>query len=160
MALPVVERIGLEIVKRLERSRMPGIKVVRPDREGKNYTKSDGTIVVRQDESVENEELSHEGNPPAIAFDCNFEIFCFVRDVSIKSPEYITACNRFAAQINYALTHPETDPGSWYQFGGNSINAKVINKGSFTDENAAAGVNVTLKVTYRVSENDYTEARA
>lgn len=160
MALPVIERIALEIINRIETAGIFSARVIRPARDGRNYTKSHGTIVMHQLESVSNLPASHEGNPPAMAYDCTFNLFCFIREVPDNEPEYSAACNVFASAIIAAITTPETNPAIWYTLGNNAIDTLVGAHSQFTDNDATAGVLIPVKVTYRVSETDHTEARA
>jgi hypothetical protein len=161
MTLPVVERIANEIVTRLETK---FLKVVRPERTGKNVSPEDGKIIVDQQASVENPSLHHAGNPMAVAYDVNFSVYCYVRESTVDSQfpiSYASACNAVAAEVISAITTPATSPATWYLFGGDAINARV---GQHTPVVNAAGnsigINVPIYVTYRVSENDHTQARA
>lgn len=159
MTLPVIERIAQELISRIEAGGIPDARVVRPARDGRNYTKTHGTIVMHQLESIYNQQLSHEGNPPAIAYDVVFNLFCFIREVPAEAPEYATACNVFASDVARAINNPETSPSTWHTFGDNAINANVGSFSQFVDNDATAGVLLPIQITYRVSETDHTVAR-
>ncbi len=159
--LPVVERIAASIEARLLTQ---FLKVVRPDQKGKLISPEDGKIILDQRDSIPNEELSHPGNPPAIAFDVAFDVYCYVRD-ALSDGDYAfsfaTSCNIIYSRVAYALTNPATDPSSWYTFDGNAINSKLGDYSLIADSNGdSVGIKFPIEVTYRVSENDYTEARA
>ena len=161
MALPVIERIAIEIISRLETLIDDGYSVVRPDREGTNISPVDRSIVVRQLPSQPNMLLSHAGNPPAMAFNVVFMCVCNVRNTLDDEPAYDTACNRAASEIIAAIANPEVSPSTWYTFDGNAINAQIgANTPYISSDGSRAGVIVPILITYRVSETDHTEARA
>lgn len=159
MSTPIIELAALELAKRINDSNIPNINLIRPDREGKTYSQTDGTIVLRQGPSTKNELLSHEGNPPAIAFDCVFEVFVFIREVPEDEPAYIAACNRYATQIIYAITHPTDSPSTWYTLAGNVLDVRIGEHSPFISDKGSGGVMLPIRVIYRVSENDHTVAR-
>jgi len=163
-ATPVIESVALEIIDRLESEDMvsAGYCVVRPDREGTNISPVDRSIVIRQTPSTANMQLSQEGNPPAMAFDCVFLVVCSIRNVygDANQIQYDTACNRAASDIIYALTNPTSSPSTWYTLDGNAINTMIgAHSPYISREGERAGVIVPVRVTYRVSENDHTVAR-
>lgn len=135
--------------------------VVRPDRLGEGYTPEDAMIEVTQGDSSRNDELSCPGNPPAIAYDVEFEINCFVRQSDFDVAAYNTLQNERGAQIVKAITGEATDPGAWHTMAGNAMISDIGDitefKKSVGDHN---GVSVALRVTYRVSENNQYTVRA
>lgn len=158
MALPVIERIAIEILDRLEG--LDDYTVNRPDREGTNITPVDRSIVLRQQPSQPNPQLSCHGNPPAMAFNVVFMAVCYVRNFHGDEAAYDTACNQSAADVIYAITHPATNPAGWWTFAGNAVHASIGASTPFVNsEGKRAGVVVPVQITYRVSENDHTEAR-
>jgi hypothetical protein len=160
MALPVIERIALEIMNRLETLIDDGYSFTRPDREGTNISPVDKSIVLRQQPSQPNMLLSHEGNPPAMAFNVVFMCVCNVRNVFGDEAAYDSACNRAAAEIIAAIANPTISPSTWYTFDGNAVNAQIgANSPYIASDGARSGVIVPILITYRVSETDHTEAR-
>ena len=160
MALPVVERIANEILDRLNTLIDDGYSFVRPDREGTNISPVDKSIVLRQMPSTANAVLSQHGNPPAMAFDCVFMCVCNVRNVFDDEPAYDTACNRAASEIIAAIANPSVSPTTWYTFDGNAVNAQIGASTPYVSSvGTRSGVIVPILITYRVSENDHTEAR-
>ena len=81
----VVENIALEIKRRLEQITTGNgysfsvCEVVRPDRLGQLIKPEDALIVLNQGDSTRNAEMDRPGNPPAVGYDVEFEINCFVR---------------------------------------------------------------------------------
>jgi hypothetical protein len=158
MALPIIEKIAVEITDRL--STLEDYTVVRPDREGTNVSPVDRLIVLRQMPSTQNDALSQHGNPAAIALDCVLMCICHVRNLYVHESEYDSACNQAATDIIGAITNPVSSPSTWYTFDGNAINCRIgANTPYISSEGVRAGVVVPLLITYRVSENDHTEAR-
>jgi hypothetical protein len=158
---PVIERIVDVIVQRISEANIANASVVRPDREGRNISTSDGSIIVHQKQIVPNQNATHHGNPPAQAFDVLFHIQCFVRNQNEQENAYSSACNRVSADVIRALTNPPTDPALWYQFNGLAINARIGAQIPFTnDAGHHQGVILPLSVLYRVSENNHFEVRA
>jgi hypothetical protein len=161
MALPVIERIALEILDRLDTLIDDGYSISRPDREGTNISPVDRSIVVRQLPSQPNMLLSHAGNPPAMAFNVVFMCVCNVRNTFGNEAAYDTACNQAATEIIAAIANPSVSPSTWYTFDGNAINAQIgANTPYISNDGARSGVIVPILINYRVSETDHTEARA
>ena len=167
MATTVIELIALEIVRRLEQITTENdysfdvTGVVRPDRLGQSSTPEDKGIEVTQGDSIRNEELSHPGNPPAIAYDTDFEINCFVRSSDFDQTAFNIDQNERGGQIIKAITQEATDPGLWYTMGGNAIICEIGDVKAFTQsEGNHNGVSVMIQVTHRTSETDPYTVRA
>jgi len=161
MATSVIELIALEIVRRLEQITTENdysfsvCSVVRPNRLGEGYSPEDKMIVVKQGDSIKNEDASYPGNPPAIAYDVSFEIACIVRSSDFDPDEYNPEQNERGAQIVKAITGEATDPGAWYTMEGNAVLADIGDVKQFAvSEGDHNGVTVDLSVLYRMSEND------
>lgn len=167
MATSVVELIALEIVRRLEQITTDNgytfsvCDVVRPDRLGKEFSPEDKMVIVKQGDSMRNNELSFAGNPPAIAYDVSFEIECFVRSSDFDPDEYHADQNERGSQIIKALKDEATDTGAWHNFEGNAVLADIGDVKQFnTSESDHNGVTVMLNIIYRTSENDPYTVRA
>jgi len=167
MPTPVVELIALEIVRRLEAITIENdytfsvCSVVRPNRLGEGYSPEDKMIVLTQGDSVRNDDLSHPGNPPAIAYDVKFEIECIVRTSDFDPDEYNPEQSERGSQIIKALRDEATDTGTWHTMDGNAVLADIGDVKQFPvsagDHN---GVTVDLNIIYRTSENDPYTVRA
>ena len=163
----VIENIALEIVRRLEQINTANgysfdvAGVIRPDRLS-DWSPEDGMIVVKQGDSTMNSDSSHPGNPPAIAFDTEFEIECFVRSSEHSDVEpYHTDQNERGAQVIKAITTEATDPGHWYTFDSNAILSSIGDVRNFgVSDGNHNGVTVAINVLHRQSENDPYQVRA
>jgi hypothetical protein len=167
MPTTVIETIAKEIVRRSEQITIANgytfdvAEVVRPDRVGVEVNPVEALIVVRQGDSVKNAELSCPGNPPAIAYDTQFEIECFVRLSDYACNEYQEIQSDRGAQIVKAITIEATDTGRWFSFEEKAINTELGDIKNFeTSEGNHNGVTVAMTVTYRVDENNPYNARS
>jgi hypothetical protein len=161
MSTTVIELIALEIVRRLEEITIDNgysfdvVAVVRPDREGKNYTPEDKLIEVTQGDSIRNTEMSLPGNPPATAYDTEFEINCFVRESDHDTTGYNAIQNERGSQIIKAIVNESTDVSTWHTLDGNALLAEIGDvKGYSTSDGHHNGVSVMLSVLHRQSETD------
>ena len=166
-AVPVPELIAEEIVDRLE-----GITtendyefdvsdVVRPNRQGTNFVARSLTMLVVLGDMRRNYDLSHEGNPPAIAYDLDINLHMIGTATDSGTGSQQTTPNDMAAAAIEALSQEATDPSMWYTLDGNCINTEVMsveNYSSFAGDHAGAVVNLTT--TFRVSETDPFTVRA
>lgn len=166
-AIPVIERIALEIVERLERITIANgftfdvSRVVRNDRMGTANSPEHLMMEVVQGDSQYNSDLMHPGNPPAIAWDTTFNIHCYVRESTRLETDVATTSNEMVAAVIMAITTPETSPTTWYQMGGNAIICDFESSQPFSpNDGSHAGATVPLLVTHRQSENDPYEVRA
>ncbi len=163
----IIENIALEIVRRLERITIANgysfdvPSVVRPDRLA-DWSPVDGLVLLKQSDSTMNLESSYPGNPPAIAFDTEFEIECFVRSSEHSDVQpYNVDQNERGAQIIKAITTEAVDDGKWYTFAENAVLASIGSVQNFgISEGNHNGVTVVLNVMHRQSENDPYQVRA
>lgn len=165
--LSVIEKIAVEIMRRLERISIDNgyvftpYAVTRPKRQAEDLSPEDGNIQLTQKDSVRNEDMSHPGNPPAIAYDVEFEINCFVRTSDFEDSDYDTIQNDRCCQVVKAITNEAEDPNRWYTFDDNAI---IADFGSFRpypqSDGNHNGITIPLMVTYRVSENNHYQVRA
>jgi hypothetical protein len=166
-AIPVIERIALEIVERLERISLANgftfdvKKVVRNDRLGTANTPEHLMMEVVQGVSQYNADLSHPGNPPAIAWDTTFNIHCYVRESQRLETDVATTSNEMVAAVIKAITTPATSPSTWYMMGDSAVIAEFESSEPFSPgDGSHAGATIPLSVTHRQSENDPYEVRA
>jgi hypothetical protein len=163
----VIENIATEIVRRLQRITVANgytfdvANVQRADRLGTSIVLENYLVLVVQQDSQPNEELSHPGNPPAIAFDATFNVHCFVRESDREESVMSTTSNEMAGQAMKAIANETNAPYKWWQMNGNSILTEFGTIGPYSEsEGVNAGVTLPLIVSYRVSENDPYEVRA
>jgi hypothetical protein len=159
MATPVSELIASVLESRLNLLTVDGdyettvCEVVRPTRLG-TWTPQDLQIVLTQDSPQINEELSYPGNPPAVAYEMQFNVRCHVMTDERDETAVDTTCNRFAADVVKAVCSTGTD---WYTMGGYAINAQWQAYENIDGSGSLDGVNVPLLVTFRTDEgNPYT----
>jgi len=158
---PVVERIADVLVARIKEANIFNVTVSRPDREGKNLSFTDGSVVVHQRSINMNPALICHGNPPAIAYDVQFELQCYVRNQNSESNSYSSACNKLGAQIIKAITNPIDDPAMWYTMDGLAVNTRSPGPmyPMLNDNGDRTGVTIPIVITYRVSEDNPYEVR-
>jgi hypothetical protein len=157
---PVIERIADTIMARIVQANIYKATVSRPDREGKNFTPSDRSVVIHQRSVVFNQASTHEGNPPAFAYDATFHLQCYVRNQNDVDNAYSAACNVLAAQVVKAITNPPVDPLLWYNLDGNAINSQIGTMFPMVNDTGNnTGVVLPLTVLFRISENNPFEVR-
>ena len=131
-------------------------EVKRVNRRAKGITPRDKQIQITQGTAAYNRSLSHEGNPPAVAYDTIYMLHCFVRNSDTDTTASATTENDFEAAVKKAVC----SVANWYNFGGNAIIADWGNTKPFiSPEGEHAGITIPLVVTYRVSETDPYTAR-
>mgnify|MGYP003658527230 CR=1 FL=1 len=165
--LTVIERIANEIVRRLQQITVANgytfdvANVQRADRLGTSIVLENYLVLVVQQDSQPNEDMSHPGNPPAIAFDATFNIHCFVRESDREESVMSTTSNEMAGQAMKAITNETIAPNKWWQMAGNAITCEFGTIGPYSEsEGVNAGVTLPLIVSYRISETDPYEVRA
>lgn len=163
MAEPVLTRILETIKARLavEYSTAGAVIVVR---EGRPISVDTSTIVVQQLSVIPAPVHNRMGHPPAIGLAVPVHVHHFLQiDVEQEETEeeYSARCNLAAAEIVELITTPETGPQiHWHTMDGNAMLTTIgPMKYLPTDAGVPPGISIPLFVTYRVSENDHTEAR-
>lgn len=161
----VPELIALELKTRLEKiTAVNGYpftvpKVERPNRKAYEHEGRNLTLLIVQGDEIPNEGLSHEGNPPAIAYDAIYNIHGIVKNSDRDSTADSTTENALASAIRKAVI--DSNQNTWHQFDGNAIDAAFGQVAPFvTPEGDRRGITVPLIVTYRVSETDPETVRA
>ncbi len=159
---PVLERITQVLLSRLELL-LTGIKPSTPIQEvlrlprHADFTPQHLQLILTVDTVEEDEDLSHPGNPPAIAFVVTYNIHCHLlpsEHDSTPIDEYIAVA---AADVAESITDPGVD---WFNFGGLSIDAQINAYERFDVTGEMDGFTLPVEVTYRVSENSHYEVRA
>jgi hypothetical protein len=101
------------------------------------------------------------GNPPAVGYAVPIHInkFMQIEAANNETEEaYCKRCNDSASEIVALLTIPPAV--HWHTMGGNAITTNIgPMKYLPTDAGIKPGIVIPLLVTFRVSENDHTEAR-
>lgn len=161
MPVSILESIALELESRLRS--MVGdsvnypidvIEVVRPTQYG-NFTPIDRQIVLTQGAEQMVPDLSCPGNPPAVANERIFNIRCHLQTSERETDGIDSILNEFAANVVKCVCTPAS---SWHTFGGFAIKADWGTFQPFVATGGIDGINLPLRVTYRVSENDpYTQ---
>ena len=168
MATPVLQLIKDVLLARLKNiTRANGYafnvgEVKYISRNKDEYSPEPRDILIEQVGQEEVEEHFRPGNPPAVAYDISFVIHGFalqldehisepgITDNSVTEPEMIAAVRK--AVTNNSAT-------DWFQFGGNSIDARFNDVAPF-DGPGQDGVTNTLTILYRTSELDATVVRS
>ena len=162
MSLTIIEQIAQVLVTRLEAMLVENSfntlasGIVRPARFA-DITPINKQVVIAQGQDDVVEELSHPGNPPAIARRQIFNVRCYLLP-SERSTEAIDAqINVFAADVNKAICTPS---GTWQTFGGLAVDAMVGGYDFFQADGGIEGVTVPVSVTYRTDEGNPYNVRA
>ena len=162
MATPISEQIAVVVRNRLAAiSTGSGYETtttgaIRPTKQGVTQPK-DYQIIVKEGDKTENAELSHPGNPMAVAWNFPFLIRGIVRPSDTNTTALGTIKNTFEADVDKSLR----SVANWHTFGGLAINATITQAVQEDSDDVGAGVFVmTLNVIYRVSETDPYTVRA
>jgi len=161
MTLPVIDRIASEIQKRLNPvspDRINSFGQVTIVRSGR-VVPDGASAVIQQQPTRPLPELDYPGNPPGVAFECTFNINCFIENKTNET-EFASQCNQVYADVVRLVTNPTVNPGQWHNFGGLAINSSFGQARDLVNEiGVHGGVIVPLIVQFRVSENDHTQVR-
>ena len=104
-----------------------------------------------------NDDLSHDGNPPAIAWNMTVNIDGELFASEADDVAMDTKRNTLAADIRKAVTNAT----NWHTFGGLGINAEFRAAEPIEAEDGSSNwIRQPLVVIYRVSENDPYTGRA
>lgn len=159
----VPELIALEIVGRLQTiTTVNGYafnvaSVTRLSRHAREWTLKNLSIAVQQANDEPVEELNHEGNPPAMAYQVTFNLHAFVRESDKTDTPHSTSENMMVAAIKKAIV---SDGVGWYSFNGNAIDGSWGQVSPFqSPDGDHAGVTIPLTVLYRISETNPYEVR-
>jgi hypothetical protein len=161
MSLTVVEQIAVVIKTRLATLETAGTEtttvseVVRPLRIG-GYRPQDWQIVLNQESTIEIDELSYPGNPPAICHETTWNIRCRTMPSERDDTPKDTLANQFVGDVRKVIR----SANDWYSFGGKAVDARFGDYELVEGESGGTGVKVPLIVQYRFSEDDPTEVRA
>lgn len=160
MADPVITRILDTVKARLVATYSEAGQVIIV-REGRPVDVRTATIVVQQMAIIPQPSLNRMGNPPAVGYAVPIHVNKFIQiDAANSETEeaYCERCNLAASEIVELITIPPAV--HWHTMGGNAINTTIgPMKYLPTDAGIKPGIVIPLLVTFRVSENDHTEAR-
>ncbi len=120
----------------------------------------DRAVLIQQMHPVPAPELNRHGNPPSVGFRVQINVHRFVKPDGSAEKDYVLALNQAAADIVKLVTQPASQPGQWHSMDGNAI-ITTIGAARFVQPGGAFqhGIAVPFVVSYRVAENDHTEAR-
>lgn len=159
--LPVVEKIARELLRRLQTMvnntglNTPVREVVRPKRID-DTAPNDKQIMLTEAGIDAVPELSHEGNPPAVAKRITFNIRCHLLNDEKACTPIDQLVHMFAADVQKTIVDDEP---LWYTFDNNAIDAEFLSEEPITGDGGMDGVNVPIAITYRVSEYNPYEVR-
>jgi hypothetical protein len=160
--LPIPERIAQEITERLEEIQIVNsfdfdvVDVIRPDRLARNWTPKNYRILLVQGTEDRLPELDHEGNPPAICWQVEYQIKMFLRDLDKSETAHAVSEDRAAANIRKAITNKS----DWYTMNDVALFSEFGSTEPFlSNEGDHQGISIPLTVTYRASETDPFEVR-
>ena len=159
---PVNERIAQVLFDRLHllvtgiKPATPIREVIRPKRLN-DFTPQHLQIVMTTDEVTANDDLSHAGNPPAIAYDMTVNVHCHLLPSELDVTPIDEYINTAAADVAESITDAGID---WFNFGGLAIDAQIDPYERIDAGGGIDGFTLPVQVTYRVSENSHYEVRA
>lgn len=129
---------------------------IRPTKLG-GFQPKDYQVVVTQGTQEQIPELSHPGNPPAVAWNLPFNVSAILRPSDELNTAMDTLRNEFAADVVKALN----TGSAWWTFGGLAINSTIGAITSFEPaEGSSGGFNIILNVIFRTDENNPFNGRA
>lgn len=133
----------------------PVVEVIRPVRT-ESFSPKSFQIVMTLGEQEQMEEHSLPGNPPAIAYNALFNIYCHVMPSETDATPFDEYCATFYADTVEALT--DSGDAAWYYFGDLALDANI---GPMTplDADGVDGFMIPLNIVYRVSELSPYERR-
>ena len=125
--------------------------VYRPVRHG-GHPIENNAIIVTHDQIEQDEELSHAGNPPSIAWVLPVNI----NGIVMTDNEDLEPIDSRLADLGTDMQKAITDVASnWHQFGGNAINAEIGPLlPMLPGDDDAFGIRFKLRITYRVQETN------
>ena len=154
-ARPVIKRIMRTVHQRLQvllsdvYPNSPVCEVIRPTRTV-SYTPKSWQIVLTLGEEEVTEAQGRAGNPPAIAYDAQINIYCHLMPSETDSTPIDEYQAIFYADVVEALT--DSGDAGWWAMGGNAINSHIQAREGIASDGGVDGFLVPLKVCYRVSE--------
>jgi len=164
---PVVERIATTLIERLQAITIANgytfniAAVTRLNRLATNTTAEHQVIWVIQGDTIPNDEQTHEGNPIAEGKTTTWNLHVFIRQSDSDQSPYSTAVNEAAAAVHHAIKNPAESPNMWHTMDGDAVMVEFGTESPMLSaEGEQSGVTIPVNVTYRVSENDHTEARS
>jgi hypothetical protein len=167
VTLPVIERIANTLVERLQAITIANgydiniAAVGRLNRLATNITAENHAIWVIQGDTIPNDEQTHEGNPIALGKTTTWNVHIFVRQSDSDMTPYSTNVNIASAAAQLAIRSPAVAPHMWHTMDGDAVMVEFGTESPMLSaEGEQSGVTIPVNVTYRVSEDDPTEARS
>ena len=156
MPTSVAEQIAVEVKNRLDTISVANgfehdpFSVIRPSK----LTPAPAThltIIQRQEDETENDELPCPGNPPAKTWNLPFVIAEVIDPSEQDDMPLDTFRNQFKADVMKALGDNESP--TWQQWNGLALNSFVTTVTPYEDDDGStAGYQLTLTVVYRTDE--------
>lgn len=164
MATSIPEQIAVKVKARLEQIttangyELDVAEVVRPTRLG-GFRPQDKQLVITQETITRVNELSHPGNPPAIARNLPLKIAGALRASETDTTPSDTQKNQFWADVLKALG--DVASGDWTKWDGLAIDSRVDDvEDSTQDDGSSDGFYVILNVIFRTDETNLYNVRA
>jgi hypothetical protein len=161
MAKPILEKIADEVLARLQSITIANgyefdaSAVVMVNRDTNAWDAKPRRIIINQTTETENPDHNYPGNPPAVAYDVQFEITGYASQLDVKGEVGVLNTNvtdtQMIAAIRKALAN--NDASGWHTFDGNAFNAS-FGTSTTVDAPGHDGAQVVLTVQYRTSEID------
>ncbi len=131
--------------------------VARPRREGR-YAPQHLLAVITHKDIEHDEDLSHPGNPPAVAWILPVRIVGIVFPSDLIETAIDEVADSFGADLQKAIAVPAA---SWQTFSDNAINATIgpLIDADDVESDDASGKEFELRITYRVDETDPNNVR-
>lgn len=164
MGKPVSERIADVLFKRLQQleagfsANTPVSEVVRLDakRGSSEYQPKHNQIILEMAGKEVNEDYSHHGNPPALAWDITFRAAFLIMPSDADSTSFDTYREFAIADIHKVIAQ---NPSNWYRMENLAIDTRFQSPENI-DSGNYRGIAVPILVTYRTDEDDPYEVRA
>ncbi len=157
MATAPDERIATTLISRLETVTVDEpdgvvpVTVYRVNRDATDWKPKNNSIVLKQGETSRLPDLDCPGNPPAMAYEIQFGVACFVRQSDRASNADMERVNNLSALARKAITNSTT----WYAIDSVSFDAEVGETVPFMEADGGhVGAIFQVTARYRVSELD------
>lgn len=149
----VDEAIAQEIEDRL--SPVVGITVIRERRDPELWTPEDKQVVIVKKSPERVREADYPGNPPAVAYSCQFNIRCHVFQSERDDESKGIQIGELVALVHNGLT----DATNWYQWNSLAFNTELGAIEYVTNDGGFDCAVIQLTVFYRFSETNPYEVR-
>ena len=130
-------------------------KVIRENHNVGQWTPRNRQVIVSQDFPKRYPEIDCPGNPPALGFQTTITLSCHVCQSELDP----TPTNRLLSEFATEVITWVTSSDDWPRWG-IAIDSNVGDFERSSVDDVTDAVQIPITVSYRVSENNFTEARA